>query len=366
MNVYIHGSFMNDNYGDFLLYDISERIVKSNVRETDCVYSSNVDKTYDTYVPVERRSKFSAIFESDLAIFTGGGYFGEPTSHKIYWNVRCLWKHLLPAFLIALRGTPYAIIGAETGPLSFGLSRMLMKYIANHAEVVSVRNDESREFLKSIGVKGKVLVKPDLVMGANPEMLLRDLNDGQEEIIRKIEEKKLVDKKIIVLHLTSNPDSVAMESIIGDIKRFKDEQDVFYIIVCDQGRKKQNERAMILSKRLSDCDRMVVKYDGPWLLSQVLNLADATITDKLHVGIVSTLFRKEVISVALHPKSIKFYRLINRREWTMPLSDIRTGDVYNKMKKLKFEGIKLKGKVFEEARGNKKLLENFLKNNDYD
>ena len=366
MNIYIHGSFMNDNYGDFLLYDISEKIVKDNTKKTDCVYSSNVDKTYDLYAPVERRSKFSAIFESDLVVFTGGGYFGEPTSHKIYWNIRCLWKHLLPAFLIALRRTPYIIVGVETGTLSFGLSRRLMKYIANHAEVVSVRNDESKEFLRSIGVKREVLVKPDLVMGMNPKNLLKDLNNEQKKIIEKIKEEKSAGNKIVVLHLTSNPDSAPMENVVEDIKRFKNDQDVFYVIVCDQGRKKQSERAMVLNERLGECNRMVVEYDGPWLLSQVLNLTDATITDKLHVGIVSTLFGKEVISVAIHPKSVKFYRLVNREEWTMLLSAVKAGDVYNKMKKMKFNGIKLERKIFEEARGNERLLENFLKNNDYD
>ena len=161
---------MNDNYGDFLLYYIAENICKKYSSHIES-FSSTIDSSYDYYCSIRRKSKFYSIFKSNLVLFAGGGYFGEPNKRKLYWNLRCLIKHLIPAYLISMRKIPYAIIGVETGPLSLKLSRMLLKRICNHAKILCVRNVESKIFLENIGVKNKIEVYPDWIMGIDPSLL---------------------------------------------------------------------------------------------------------------------------------------------------------------------------------------------------
>lgn len=353
-NIYIHGSFMTDNYGDFLLFYVAKKICDKYSNKAN-IYSSDVDTSYDRYCKLERKSKLYSIFKSNIVIFAGGGYFGEPDKRKIYWNIRCIWKHLLPAYIISKRKIPYAIIGVETGPLSCKLSRFLLKKVCNNATIISVRNEESKEFLNTLGIKRNVEMNPDWIMGINKDLLLE-----------KTEKENLnIDKKYkkIFLHLTTHNNN-GKENVIRDLIKYqKENKNIFYIIGCDQKRETQEKRSVELLQRLEKDRCILKKYEGPWKLSYLLNYSDAVITDKLHVGIVATKLNKEVISVASHTKSIKFYRLIGRDEWSTHITKVKLGETYEKLNKLTFNGVENNNEFFEKAKENERLLNKFLRDN---
>ena len=341
-NLYIHGSFMNDNYGDFLLYYVVEQDVEKykNINW----YSADVDASYDKYCKVNRKNKKEAIESADLVIFAGGGYFGEPAKRRLLWNLRCLVKHTLPAYKVYKRKIPYIIVGIEAGPISFPPNRILLKKIFNGAEKVSVRNDESKTFLEKIHVKNKIEVNPDWIMGVKE-------NDFP---IKNIDVRSLLQKnkqeKIIFLHLTTKNNNSGMNNVVADLKKFQSNRNVIYIIGCDQNRDIQKERAKTLFDELDNPNNRLCFYQGPWYLSKVLKNVDAVVTDKLHVGIVSTKYNKEVISVASHPKSVKFYKLIGRERWTSLLSTIKPRETYRKLSALDFQPISLDNSILKAAK----------------
>lgn len=355
--IYIHGSFMNDNYGDFLLYYVVHNICNSFGKKCE-VFSADIDESYDKYCKINRKSKLDGIFDSDLVVFAGGGYFGEPDKRKLYWNIRCLFKHLIPAFIISRRKVPYVIIGVETGPMSLKINKFLLRKICERAKILSVRNDESKEFLTKIGVKRQIEVNPDWIMGINKEMLLES-PERAKEILKDVDPKM---KKIFV-HLTTRS-SQGTQYVIEDLEKYMNsKENVYYVIGCDQKRQTQEERATDLANKFPEERRKVAFYEGPWTLSSLLNEADAVITDKLHVGIVATKFGKEVISVASHNKSVKFYGLIGRPEWTNHLNNIKPEETLEKLNKLSFENIKIDDTIFKKAHRNENLLRKFLKEN---
>lgn len=355
--LYIHGSFMNDNYGDFLLYYVVDRICKYYDKDLD-YFSADIDKTYDNYCKINRKSKIYGIIKSDLVVFAGGGYFGEPDKRKLYWNLRCLVKHLIPAYIISKRKIPYVIIGVETGPLSLKINKILLKTICNNAKTLSVRNEESKKFLEKIGIKNNILVNPDWIMGVNGKDLLKQ-SQRAEEILEKINKEN---KKIFV-HLTTR-NSQGMENVINDLETFmENRKNIYYIIGCDQKREIQEERAIELSKKFPKDKCKVLFYEGPWILSSILNKVDAVITDKLHVGIVATKFKKEVISVASHNKSVKFYGLIGRSNWTNHLNNIKPKETLKKLEKLTFKNIEINEEIFIKAKNNEEILKGFLEDN---
>lgn len=352
-NLYIHGSFMTDNYGDFLLYYVVRKIV-DRYKDKYNIYSSDVHRSYDNYCDVERKSKIFAIKNSDIVIFAGGGYFGEPDKRKILWNIRCIFKHLLPAYLISKRKIPYAIIGVETGPLKFGISRILLKSICNNASLISIRNNESKRFLESIGVNKKIMMNPDWIIGIERDILFDkkyDLDTRVKDGCRKI-----------LIHLTTKPNE-GKENVINDLIKFQQEnRDVYYLLVCDQKRYTQEKRVQELYDRFDKERTIINKYDGPWKLTKLIDYCDAVLTDKLHVGIVATKLNKEVVSVANHSKSVKFYRLINREEWTNYMSKVTPNETYNKLNNLSFKPIVIDEQLFNQAKNNEILLNDFLKN----
>ncbi len=352
--LYIHGSFMNDNYGDFLLYYIAENICK---RYSDSIesFSSAVDPSYTDYCSVIRKPKHYSIFQSDLVLFAGGGYFGEPNKRKIYWNLRCLVKHLIPAYFICNRKIPYAIIGVETGPLSFKISKIILKKVCNHAKVLSVRNIESKQFLESIGVKNKIEVYPDWIMGIEPSLLINH-ETNVNQIFNDIPKKC----KVLFVHLTTRMNE-GKNNVIEDLKEyFQQENDVYLLFGCDQKTNTQYLRASELANDFPKDRCKVLAYNSPWELSSVLNRVDAVLTDKLHVGIVATLFQKEVVSVASHKKTLKFYRYIDREEWTQYILDVKRGDTLKKLNRLTYKPIKVNNEFLLKAQYNEKLLCEFL------
>lgn len=355
--LYIHGSFMNDNYGDFLLYYVIQNIIEKYEDKYEW-FSADVDLSYDKYCKVNRMEKKDAINSADLAIFAGGGYFGEPKNKKIIWNIRCLLKHLIPAYVIYKRNIPYIIVGVEAGPITFKINKFLIKKIFNGAEAISVRNEESKKFLQDINVKNNIDVNPDWIMGINEE----------DFPIQKINVSNIINKdknqKVIFIHLTTKNNNNGMKNIVKDLKKYQEKNNnIIYIIGCDQNRKTQKERANLLFKTLDNNKNKILYYQGPWVLSKVLKEVNAVITDKLHVGIVATKYQKEVISVASHPKSVKFYNLIGRNEWSKLLKNIKVNETYQKLNKLQFNSIEVDKKIFEKAKNNKKMVENFLKKN---
>ena len=183
----------------------------------------------------------------------------------------------------------------------------------------------------------------------------------------KINTGRLLDRakqeKIIFLHLTTDNNNKGMNNVVMDLKRFQKNNDIIYIVGCDQKREKQKERAKILLNELNNSNNRLCLYQGPWFLSKILSEVDAVVTDKLHVGIVSTKFKKEVISVAYHPKSIRFYKSIGRGEWTSSLKDIKPGETYLKLKKLSYKPIRIDDSLFKKAEKNSKIVDDFLQKN---
>ena len=351
--IYIHGSFMNDNYGDFLLYYVVEKIIEK-YEDSLSWFSADVDKSYDKYCKVNRKTKKEAVSSADLVIFAGGGYFGEPAKRKLFWNVRCLLKHVLPAYRIYKRKVPYIIVGVEVGPISFLPNRILLKKIFDSAKRISVRNIESKEFLEKNHVCNKIEVNADWIMGISKDSLLHKNINLDDLLTRKGHEKYMF------VHLTTRNDNDGMNNVVNDLKKFQEENDVVYIIGCDQDRDTQKERVKILYNALGNKKNKICFYRGPWYLSEILNNVDAVITDKLHVSIVSTKFNKEVISVACHPKTIRFFSLIGRSEWASLITNVKPGETYGKLKCLKFKPVTLDNPIFVEAENNQKIVIGFL------
>lgn len=355
--MYIHGSFMNDNYGDFLLFYMANNICQEYQKYGLHPFSADVDSSYKDYCNFNELSKVKAIFSADMALFAGGGYFGEPNKRKVYWNVRCLLKHLIPAFIISKRKIPYAIIGVETGPLSFFINRLLLKTVCNNAYVVSVRNEESKSFLKEIGVNREVLVNPDWIMNINPNNLITK-KENAKDILKNIP----TNYKKIFVHLTTQ-NNYGKENVISDLKKYIEDKEVFYIVGYDQSRKKIKERCKQLLLQFPKEKSMLFEYSSPWLLSSIISCCDAVITDKLHVGIVATKLNKEVISVASHMKTIRFYKLIKREAWSIYIKEVKQGDILKMLNKLNFCDISISKNVFKEAENNDILLRDFIEKN---
>lgn len=356
--IYIHGSFMNDNFGDYLLFHIINSTLTDDKYDLTLLYS-NVDKSYRKYDKYTDINIFKAIKEADMVILAGGGYLGEPNSKKWYWSLRFLLEHALPLMYMIKRKIPYLIVGTGVGPVSYGLPRIIVKKIIKNAQFISVRDVESKMYIRNWGIKKDVKVIPDWVMAYN----VGELSTIKNEIIKSIIKKREQGYKVIFVHITTVSHGESNRCILYCLNKLASEQDkVLFVVSPDQGNKKQFQRAKKNAEWLPEEKTFLFTYDNPWVLSSLLNYMDIVITDKLHVGIVATRLYKQVISVPAHSKTQRFYRQIGRDDFCVPL------DIINEKMFMSILGKALNSttnkeevnKIVEEAKENKEIVKDFV------
>src|SRR5690606_34518622 len=102
-----------------------------------------------------------SVNSADFIVHGGGGYFGEPRLPSLRWRVKFVLQHMMPGILARLKGKPYGYFGIGFGPLNNWFIRKIGMYVINGSKVVSVRDNESEEYLLQYGFKGTINVVPD-------------------------------------------------------------------------------------------------------------------------------------------------------------------------------------------------------------
>jgi len=323
MKVYIIGSFMNDNFGDYLLYkELYDTIVEEFGSSLE-VISSEVSEFYDEFSPVTRMPHSKAIKEADFVIFGGGGYFGEGTRKKFLWNLVFVRYYGLKAISVARSGKKFVIVGVGAGPFKYFFSRWITSYVFNRADYISVRDNESKEFLEGIGVNQPVEMNPDWILGMNVKKTVKS-----GKISEKVRE--VCEEEYLLVHLISRltEDGSGLGLVTSDVLAYCKENGIRIVVTCDQTKEDVYQRTKELSKQFGEYLLYYYEYKSPYELISLIASARMIITDKLHVGIVGIAGGKNVVSVPLHSKTPRLYKQIGRSEFCIPIKDVGQGDIY--------------------------------------
>ncbi len=132
----MHGGFASseDTYSGFEKYPFLPSGIKSKIKGPD-------------------KGSLRAIAEADLIIFGGGGLFIDEES--IFAPL--IWKN-------QVRNKPYIIYSQSVGPLNSFISRFLTAKVFGKASSIHLRDKESVELLKSIGVANETEYSTDAAL----------------------------------------------------------------------------------------------------------------------------------------------------------------------------------------------------------
>lgn len=323
--VYVLGSFMNDNFGDYLIYQETIDCIKENFGEEIRVISSDVSEFYDRYTNVNRMSHKQCLKKADYVVMTGGGYFGEGDRKKLLWNLFFVRYYGLKALDVAISKKPFIIVGVGAGPFKYFFSRWITKFVFERSVFSSVRDKESKEFLKEIGVQKKIEIHADWILGMDPQKYIEP-----EYSLEKIGES---DEYLVVHIISKRTDREhGVDLIASEINNFISSHNELKIVVtCDQTKADVYERTKELSSLFDSARTIYYEYKSPRELMTILNKARLVITDKLHVGIVSMTLGKNVVSVPLHSKTPRLYKQLNRSQYCVLMNEVRIGDVESRL-----------------------------------
>ncbi len=170
MKIALSGYYGFDNAGDeALLLAITSSIKSMAPGANFVVFSGNPSRTSASHgLPAVYYKNPWQVYRqlrgADLLISGGGSIFQDVTS------AQSLWYYIAVVALAICLNKPVMFYAQGVGPINLGISRLLMRLIANRVDMISVRDQESAHLLRQLGVvKPPVLVTADPVFALKPE-----------------------------------------------------------------------------------------------------------------------------------------------------------------------------------------------------
>lgn len=344
----LHGSYFYNNYGDTLLVNLFASWIKEALPDSEInLPIANRRKIWE--MPGEK-SGIINLCKSHALVFCGGGYFGEQPRHKYRWAVRNFLRHGVVGLLAILFRIPIAIIGVEFGPISASWFRKVVIFIAKHADVIVVRNQESLDFLSRHGVSG-VELSYDAVLSLSDIILPKELS---------------YDNPTIALHLPNiqfYPQQY-LNLVRLIIRQAKIKFASFKIILINDGSYNvYNRKPYEDVLRLLETEKVhfeMPAYTGCYSFANLINDCNYLITTQLHVGITGAALNKRVLSCYTHPKTIRLHKQIGNEYFCEPISGISSKTELKIKEFFNSKPYVLPTMVKENALKNKYILRDFI------
>ncbi|WP_179189968.1 polysaccharide pyruvyl transferase family protein, partial [Candidatus Enterococcus testudinis] len=93
------------------------------------------------------------ISQASSLVYISGGYFGESHDEGFRGSVKRYMKYFNFGRKFVKKNKNIIISGVGAGPINRGFNRKLAVKIFNHAKIINVRDETSRKYMMSYGVK---------------------------------------------------------------------------------------------------------------------------------------------------------------------------------------------------------------------
>ena len=260
----------------------------------------------------------------DVLVVYSGGMWGEPGFTRRGTLLRFL-RFIFPALVFTLLRKPVYILGAGGGPLHTWPMRKMARYIWNHARRITVRNVETRDYYKSIGVTRDIELTSDTAQVITPQSLT-PLQEAQAL------NAFLDGRRFILLQFSYiNTGDRQMTAMLPAVKEFAQAHPEYAIVVAtDKTEQVENLRAHMAGEH----GVYLYDYHNSWQLASLINLATVVVTPTLHVGIVAASLGKSVLSFAgFYEKTHRYYDQIGESDRCLKYSTINKDIVLSQLEK---------------------------------
>ena len=347
MKILAIGATYIDNFGDMLF----AKMIATKLKER-AEFRFNIVSDYcKSFVGDDLLSDFDKK-DGDALLYFPGGYLGD--RHVTNIKVTYLWyKRYFPLGLYyAKHKKPIMIMAVDAGPCKYAIMRMIIRYICKRSWKIIVRNDDSKIFLESIGIK-----QNNLYVTSDYAQLIRYY---QLPTNKEFEEWRQSQDDIILVHV--NECKEAVNVVLPAIKEYylKKNKNCSFVIASDQ--RCANDNSVFEQVRSFAGEKsFFYKYGDPLELCSIIKGCDTVITYKLHVGIVAATFSKSVIAIPQHYKKVvKYYKQIGELDRVIPLKDADSDRLYSKICEYDKHPIILSDSILQLSKKNNEYLDEFL------
>lgn len=342
MKILVHGAINGSNFGDCIFAHLFYESM-SRYGTTDFLHIPKYGMCKYLMIEIDGyKNTINNYKDADCLVYMSGGYFGDTTS-SLKEAVKRYFRYFRVANYFLKNNKPIYICGIGGGPVNNLFLRKKIIRILNSAKFVSVRDKETADYFYRNGVHNRIIVTTDTALSIR-DRKFPELNKNIKELT--------IGKKNIFLHVCGNNKSnkEIMEKILPSLNKYLTAHTNQYrVFVGTDNISRIKIKDLLVFKKLHG-DKVAVDYSSTWELCSLLKHMDSIITIKLHVGIVSALYGKSVISFPIHVnKTLRFYKQIGYPERCKLLKDVDDNDVLSMLEKFMSENINIKSNLISKA-----------------
>lgn len=251
-----------------------------------------------------------AIRECDLFISGGGSLLQDATS------MQSLIYYLITIMLAKIYRRKVMLLGQGIGPLRRGISRRLTSLVLNRVDLITVRDPQSGELLREIGV-----TKPKILVTADPTLILDPCSN--DEAYRLLAELGIGEGEDVIAVSLRNWDGVpgleaaeraAFEHMVKKLS-------VRFLFVTMQIPSDKE-----ISEKVSAALENTAVQQKPWTIEQligVLGKCRMVVGMRLHALILASTAGVPSIGISYDPKVEYFLKITGQEGIT--LTDVADG-----------------------------------------
>jgi polysaccharide pyruvyl transferase CsaB len=253
-----------------------------------------------------------AIDDCDLFISGGGSLLQDATSFK------SLVYYLLVIGLAKRRRPKVMVLGQGIGPLRRGISRALTARTLAHLDLITVRDAQSAELLRELGIRDRIEVTADPTFILDPcpaeesGRLLREAGFGEDE-------------DIIAVSLRKWPETPELESAVSKALSALAEKVPARFLLVTMQTPDDEELARQVAQAIGKPDRFVVQ-PALWSANQLLGVLSRcrlVVGMRLHALIFAAAAGTPSLGIVYDPKVEQFVKMTGQEG--ISLGEVSTG-----------------------------------------
>ncbi|MBU0672140.1 MAG: polysaccharide pyruvyl transferase CsaB [Candidatus Margulisbacteria bacterium] len=262
------------------------------------------------------------MIKTDVFISGGGTLFQDVTSSRSFWY------YLGLVLLAKLLFKKVMVMAQGFGPLQGRFNRLMARLILNRVNLITVRDSESFEALKQLGIK-----RPKMQVTADPSFILKEprLEDGRR--VLSLEAVRL-DRPLLGIAVRSVPKKdeerlyKTLSEVVDWLARTYNYAPVFILYECPQDMGESSK----VSNHMLQKSNVIFRICRPDEMLSVVANFDLLIGMRLHSLIFAAINQVPMLGISYDPKveafmadlkqpflkidqSIDFKRLRDALEW---------------------------------------------------
>lgn len=288
MEVLISGYYGFKNTGDeaileALLSGLRKQApgLSLKVMSADPVWTSRV---YN--VSAVQRLDLKALVNCDIFISGGGGLLQDKTSlHSFYYYLGLI-------LLAKLLGKRVYVFAQGIGPVRFRLNRLFLKLVFRFVDLITVRDQGSFNFIKSLKVKN-----PKVLETADPTLLLSP-EDGQRTL--ELEGIKGIKRRIVGVSMREGAGKKV--SILAEFLDWLSKEKGYYVVFVPFEYPRDVEISNQVMRLMGEESSLIFRELKPREVLGVISKMDLFVGMRLHSLIFSLINKVPALGLAYDPK----------------------------------------------------------------